>query len=223
MGWALCALAIVVIVGLARRWVPSDGPDLAGLGALGWRGEAGFVLLYVLAALFWLPASPLSMAAGVVWGAREGALLVWLAAVLAAQVTFYVSRRFRGVLRASLRGFPRGDRIDATLVGVHDGVTVALLRLSPWIPYNLLNVALGATSVSPRAHFAGTAVGIVPGVVLYVGAGAAVGGWLDGSRAETSSTAVWTMGVLATALAGRTLARRADAELAARGVLHVPR
>ncbi len=221
MGWAVGALAVVVVAGFARWWVPSDGPDLAGLGALGWRGEAAFVLLYVVAALLWLPASPLSMAAGAMWGAREGALLVWVAAVLAAQVTFYVSRRFRGVFRASLRGFPGGARIEATLVGVHDGVTVALLRLSPLIPYNLLNVALGAASVSPRAHLAGTAVGIVPGVALYVGAGAAVGGWLDGSRAEFSSAAVWTMGVLATALAGRTLARRAEGELAARGVLHV--
>ena len=49
-----------------------------------------------------------------------------------------------------------------------------LLRLSPAFPFNLLNYALGLTSVR-FADYLAASVGMLPGTLLYVYSGKAVG------------------------------------------------
>ena len=52
---------------------------------------------------------------------------------------------------------------------------VGLLRLAPLIPYNILNYALGLTAVKFWAYFFASAVGILPGTLLYVSLGSVAG------------------------------------------------
>ncbi len=215
--WAALGLGLLALLRLqVASWL--DGAD--ALPGVGGDGQALFAAAYVLAALFGLPAAPLSVSAGAVWGAGQGALLVWASATLAAQVTFHVSRRFRTAWRSWLVRAPGGEAIEAVLGSVEDLSTVVLLRLSPVFPYNLLNVAMGLSRVSAWTHLAGTAVGMVPGVALYVSAGAALGELADGDARPSMSPMVMALAVLVTALAVRIVGRRAAVRLATRGVVH---
>ena len=95
--------------------------------------------------------------------------------------------------------------------------TVVLLRLSPLVPFNLLNFARGASCVAPRAFLVG-ALGMIPGTLLYVGIGRAAADVSSAAfGARTRSTAEWVLlgvGVLATLavtiLLARTSSRRLD-------------
>ena len=51
----------------------------------------------------------------------------------------------------------------------HDGFPIVLLaRLSPLIPYNLLNYGLSITAVRFRDYLLATWIGMLPAIVLYV-------------------------------------------------------
>jgi uncharacterized membrane protein YdjX (TVP38/TMEM64 family) len=77
--------------------------------------------------------------------------------------------------------------------------TVLLLRLSPLVPFNLLHVALGLSRTRPSDHLWGTAVGILPGVALYVSGGATLGQLGDGAERSWGEIALWGVGLVATA------------------------
>ena len=51
----------------------------------------------------------------------------------------------------------------------HDGFPIVLLaRLSPLIPYNLLNYVLSVTAARFRDYLLATWIGMLPAIVLYV-------------------------------------------------------
>ena len=71
---------------------------------------------------------------------------------------------------------------------------IVLLRLSPIVPYGLLNYALGLTRVSTRSYFLAGALGMLPGTLLYVYLGAAVtnvGALMAGRSAFPTIAAPW--------------------------------
>ena len=85
-----------------------------------------------------------------------------------------------------------------------EGLRVLLLaRLSPVLPYNLLNVAYGLSDIPPLTFGLGL-IGIVPGTVLYVGLGSAVAG----AGADAGARGLRLIGLLATLACALLLARR---------------
>ena len=57
-------------------------------------------------------------------------------------------------------------------IGVNGWKIIGLLRLSPLIPFNFSNYFYGITSVSLRAYVAISAIGMLPGTLLYAYLGA---------------------------------------------------
>ncbi len=62
---------------------------------------------------------------------------------------------------------PRARAIDRA-VGRQGFKLVLLLRLSPIVPFNLLNYALSLSSVSPGRYVLASFIGMLPGTLLYV-------------------------------------------------------
>jgi uncharacterized membrane protein YdjX (TVP38/TMEM64 family) len=79
---------------------------------------------------------------------------------------------------------------------------VALTRLSPVVPFNLLNYAFGLTNVRLRDYVIASWVGTLPGTILYVYLGSLAGDLTRVATGEVESTpAEWTfyaIGLLAT-------------------------
>jgi uncharacterized membrane protein YdjX (TVP38/TMEM64 family) len=83
-----------------------------------------------------------------------------------------------------------------------EGLRVMLLaRLSPVLPFSFLNLAYGLSDIPPM-KFAIGLIGIIPGVMLYVGFGSAVAGSKSGSGILS------LIGLVATLICAALLARR---------------
>src|SRR5206468_3640015 len=141
--WRIALWAVVAIAAIAgARYL--DAPALfrkaldgvAGLGAV---GLLLFVLLYVAAAVLFLPGSVLTLGAGAVFGLARGVGLVWIGATLGATAAFLVGRYLaRDWVARRIDGNPRFRAIDEAVA--REGWKIVLLtRLSPVFPFNLLN------------------------------------------------------------------------------------
>lgn len=153
---------------LAGRWAGNLVPQFTEwVAAHGATGALLFVLGYVVAAVAFVPGWILSLSAGAIFGMVKGTALVFVGATLGASAAFLVSRYLaRSLVERRLAGNERFSAID-TALGREGRKIVFLLRLSPAFPYNLLNYALGLTSVRFRDFVAGS-VGMLPITVLYV-------------------------------------------------------
>jgi len=133
-----------------------------------------FAALYVLATVTLFPASVLTLAAGYVWGPVQGLLTVWPAAVVGAQLAFWIGRFVaRDAVHRRLESLPSFDQLEAGLKD--DAASINFwLRLSPVIPFNVLNYTMGVSPISSARYALTTAVGILPGTAMYVYLGSSI-------------------------------------------------
>jgi len=125
-----------------------------------------FVGLYVMATVFFLPATPLSLAAGALFGAVGGSIYILIGATLGAGLAFLVSRFLlqEWANRIVQEGLPKLQEYSEA-IKKNGFLTVLFLRLVPLFPFNGLNFALGITKVHFAEYLTATLVGIVPGVI----------------------------------------------------------
>jgi uncharacterized membrane protein YdjX (TVP38/TMEM64 family) len=153
------------------KWL---GDLLVQVGQLGVWGPILFVLLYIAAAVMMAPAFVLSVAAGALFGVWRGSLLVFVSATLGAMAAYGVARSVTGT--RLVRWVMRDRRVEGVRRAVaRKGVWVQfLLRLSPIVPYVLLNYALGFSRVRVR-DFLVACFGMIPTIVMYTYYGRVVG------------------------------------------------
>lgn len=171
----MLGLAVVAGLFLAGRqaggYVPRFAQWVEGLGV--W-GPVVFILGYAVAAVAFIPGSLLTLAAGAIFGLAKGTVYTLVGATLGACAAFLVARYgARGAIERRIAGNPKFAAIDKA-VGREGFKIVALLRLSPLFPFNLLNYALGLTKVS-FWQYAAASIAMLPGTLLYVYYGKAAG------------------------------------------------
>jgi uncharacterized membrane protein YdjX (TVP38/TMEM64 family) len=171
---AIGVLAVVALLLLARQ-VGGAVPRFAQwVNSLGVWGPLVFIVGYAAAVVAFVPGSLLTLAGGAIFGLGRGALYVFIAAVLGSSAAFLIARYVaRGAIEKRLAGNARFAAIDRA-VGQEGRKIVFLLRLSPAFPFSLLNYALGLTRVR-FADYLIAAIGMVPGTLLYVYYGTAIG------------------------------------------------
>ena len=150
------------------------GAFILRIVALGAWGPVLFIVAYVAAALTLAPAFLLTFAAGAVFGLWRGTVLVYVGAVLGSSAVFALASPLaRSRLLRWIDRDPRVAAVRLALVG--DAVWVMfLLRLSPLVPYVLLNYALALSGVRYRDFLLAT-VGMLPAIIMYVYYGKIVG------------------------------------------------
>lgn len=149
-------------------------PTLQWIDGLGNLGAIAFVGIYIVANIFCIPGSILALAGGVLFGKVVGACLVFTGGFIGAYNAFILGRYFLQTWvekRAAQNSYLKIiDRIIET-----EGWKIAcLLHLSPLIPFNLLNYALGASKITHKSFIFATAIGILPGVILYTFLGSSI-------------------------------------------------
>jgi uncharacterized membrane protein YdjX (TVP38/TMEM64 family) len=216
----LLILAAVALLVLARAldagaWLAAALTWIHGLGPV---APLVFLLIYVVACVLLLPGSVLTLGAGAVFGVAYGIVIVWISAILGATAAFLVGRYLvRDWVARKIAANPKLQALDTTVT--REGwKIVALMRLSPVIPFNLLNYAFGATRVSLRDYVFASAVGMLPGTAMYTYLGS-LAGELAGGSARARTPLEWSfyaLGLLATVAVTVYLTRVARASLARR-------
>lgn len=124
-----------------------------------------FITVYALATALALPGSVLTIAGGAIFGFGLGALVNWTGALIGATLAFLLARALGLDAVRRVLGH-RADRLDQ-LAGAHGFTTVLRLRLIPVMPFNVLNFGAGLAGVPLRDYLLGTAIGLVPGTLVY--------------------------------------------------------
>jgi uncharacterized membrane protein YdjX (TVP38/TMEM64 family) len=175
---------------------------LDGIAALGPLGLLVFIIVYVLACVFLIPGSTLTLGAGFLFGVLKGSVVVSVASTLGATAAFLVGRYFaRDWVGKKTRNKPKFKAIDEA-VATEGLKIVGLTRLSPVLPFNVLNYAFGLTKVSLRDYVLASWIGMMPGTVMYVYLGSLAGSLAAlGAEGRAKSPAEWLLfavGLLAT-------------------------
>jgi uncharacterized membrane protein YdjX (TVP38/TMEM64 family) len=203
----LGAAAVVLVIGFwwllpVREWTIALADRIRGAG---FRGVLIFVAVYVAAAVALLPGALLTMAAGFAYGPIAGLLVASPASLLAATTAFLLGRTvLRGWVQKKIAASPHSMALDHA-IGRNSFKLIVLLRLSPLIPFNLLNYVLGLSKAPTGRYIAASFVGMLPGTWLYVYLGSlatTAAGLSDASRSGGAMKLTLTIvGLIATAVA----------------------
>jgi len=124
------------------------------------RAWGGLFALYVLLTSLTLPLNvPLALAAGLMFGFWKGWVLVSLGTSCGATISCLLSRTLLRVVE-----------IEAGLEK-QGWLYLLTLRLMPIVPYTLVNLVFGLTSMPLRRFFIVTWLGTLPATAAYVNAG----------------------------------------------------
>lgn len=177
----LLVIALVSLVAVlyfctpVREYLSPQGIETlkAWIAGLGPWGPLAFILIYVLATVFCIPGSLMTLAAGALFGVWLGTLYVVIASNLGANAAFVIAR-YLGQETATkmLRG--KLSKLDTGLERGGFG-WVFVLRMIPAVPFVIFNYAAGLTSVKWRDYALGNVLGMLPGTFVYVSLGSAVG------------------------------------------------
>ncbi len=171
-------LALMLVAALAVSLVFShalSGQVLAAAARLRSLGAAGWMIFIAVQALIALigilPASLLGIAAGAVYGIGQGFLTSALGIMAGAIIAFWLSRSLMRPLIAGLLGRRRRLAAFDTIVTQDSWRIVALLRVSPIMPFSLTSYALGLSGISAQHYLTGTLASL-PALLGYVTIGA---------------------------------------------------
>lgn len=128
-----------------------------------------FIALYVLATIFFLPGSVLTIAGGLLFGAWWGTLYNIIGATIGATIAFIIARYIASDwVRAK-----GGKYLNKILDGVEQEGWhfIAFVRLVPLFPFNLLNYLLGLTKIGVVPYIIASFIFMLPGTFAYTYAG----------------------------------------------------
>jgi uncharacterized membrane protein YdjX (TVP38/TMEM64 family) len=211
-------IAAIVAVALLLWWAGrSLAPRLlnivAHIQSLGPAAPIAFIAIYTFAVVALIPASLLTIAGGAVFGLVRGVIYSLIAATLGSTLAFLIGRYVaRRVVAKRLEAMPRFVAIERA-VSARGRRIVFLLRLSPVVPFNFLNYALGLTTISVW-DFVFASLGTVPGAFVYSYAGKVTGEALAlAGKAEVPKNASYYVflvaGLIATVAATTVVTRTA--------------
>ena len=174
--WLLIAAAICVVLTLviggvigARTFAWSDLPDFIDRMSA-WRSSPlamlAMLACFVLGGLVVFPVNLLIAASVVVFGPIAGAIVALAGSVTSAAVLHQIGRSFPEHAWWVRIAGRHAERLRER-VARHGVLAVALVRLVPIAPYSIVSVAAGAIEIRRMPYLVGTALGMLPGILLY--------------------------------------------------------
>ena len=186
-------VTIIVLIIVYRDWVSDTTQDfLEWLGENPGVGTVCLALIYIIATLFWIPGSLLTIGAGVALNqALEstalailiGSIGVWVGAEIGSTLAMLIGRYlFRDSAANLAKKYRVINAIDKVME--KEGLKFTfLLRLCPLIPYNAFNYVMGVTAVSFK-HYVIGGLGMIPGTIVYVFVGTTIGNIADAASGD---------------------------------------
>lgn len=126
-----------------------------------------YMLIYALAPALFLPGLPITIAGGILFGPLWGVVYTITGATSGACMAFLISRYVSsGFIESKLTGskwIKLQDNVEK-----HGWKVVALTRLIPLFPFNLLNYALGLTRIKFTHYMITTFICMLPACIAFI-------------------------------------------------------
>jgi len=217
--WRIALLTLVVIaLAIGGRSLASHLASItSGIERLGTLGAVLFIAGFAMASVVFVPAGLLTLMAGALFGLAAGTVYAFLGASLGACMAFLIARYVaRSMVERWLAGNPRVAMFSGA-IGARGRRIVALMRLSPVIPFSVINLAMGVTRIR-FVDFVVANLAMLPVTVLYVYYGTVAGAVLNVGRGHphggTLYYAALVLGLVATIAVTTIVGRLAAAALA---------
>ena len=129
-----------------------------------------FIILFTFVPLTLFPDAILAIAGGLIFGLVEGSIYIIIGAILGSTLSFYIARYCGESLRKKLKG--------EKILNINEQVKnngfliIFLLRLIPLVPFDIISYSAGFSSIKFKDFILATAIGIVPGALVYANIGA---------------------------------------------------
>ena len=167
---AVLAAAVLAVVAAGRRLGLADRVDdlRAWTQSLGVWGPAVYVAVYAALVTLAVPATPLTAAAGAMFGSVLGVVVVSAGSTAGAVASMLIARH---LLRdAMVRRFETNERFHhiSRLFDTQGAMVVAATRLIPLFPFGALNYAFGLTNVRLTTYAFWSWLCMLPMTVIVV-------------------------------------------------------
>ena len=167
-------LAIVMaLLAIAWRWTPlREWINLTSLIALARNLEAlpftpiAVVTSYVVAGMMMVPVTLLIAVTGIVFGPVYGAAYAIAGSLLSASTTYGVGHWLGRETVQRMLG-PRINNLSRRIAR-RGALAMIVVRMLPVAPFTVVNVVAGASHIRFRDYLIGTALGMLPGIIMTV-------------------------------------------------------
>lgn len=214
--WISYAVILASVIVIIRSLPLSEGVAAlkAWVESLGFWGPVVFGAIYILAVVLMVPASLLTLAGGATFGLLVGTVTVAVAANLGAAIALLIGRYLaRDQVERIASRRPKFAAIDEA-VSEGSWKVVAMLRLSPAIPFNVQNYLYGLTSIGFWTCVVTSFFAMLPGTFMYVYLGHAAGSVTGAGGDKTPAEwALLGIGLLATIAVTVYITRLAQSKL----------
>ncbi|MEE9452237.1 MAG: TVP38/TMEM64 family protein [Gammaproteobacteria bacterium] len=194
--WCIFTVLIALIVFVAIKY--RDQVNIAYLQSLleqyGVWAPLIFIGIYSLGVVLFLPGSVLTIAGGLIFGPYLGTLYNICSAIIGSTIAFLIAR----YLASDWVTHKTGGKLKQLKEGVEkEGWRfIAVVRLIPLFPFNLLNYALGLTQVKLSAYIIASAIFMLPATFAYTYLGSLGQAAVRGKPAEIITKVFIAIGLL---------------------------
>ncbi len=131
-----------------------------------------FLILYAAGTIFF-PSTPFMIIAGILFGFWYGLLYTVIGGFVSSILVFEIGRKLgktwvESALKNRYLGILKkyNERLEAGAVW-----DLIFFRISPIMPFNILNVLMGVSRISVKDYIIGTVLGLIPSNIITVYAG----------------------------------------------------
>lgn len=164
--WLLLAIAIGLVIWLSRSVFDVEAEDLRSwILSFGLWAPVVYIIVYTIRPLIFFPASVLSIAGGLAFGAWMGTLYTIIGATLGAMLSFLVAKSVgKSIATKDWTGNAAKFQKQMEQNGF---LYVLLFRLIPVINFDLISYMAAIAKVRFTSFALATLIGIIPGTFAY--------------------------------------------------------
>ncbi len=191
---AIIIIAVIVWVGISYRDQLNLQNIQTTVQGFGMWAPVIFILIYIVATVAFLPGLIVTLAGGLLFGPIWGVVYNLIGAVIGASIAFLISR----YLASDWVANKTGGRLKKLIDGVNNEGWrfVAIVRLVPVLPFNLLNYALGLTRIPAWEYIIASAVFMLPGTIAYTYVGSLGEAFIQGGGTQLVTKIAIGVGLL---------------------------
>lgn len=163
--------------------------------ALGPLAVLPYMIIFIAAAVFFVPVSGMILMAGTLYGFWMGYFLVAASGLASIAVTYGLGKLWRTRVEALRRDHPRFESIYEA-VTTHGPILVFLIRLNPLLPFSVLNYLFTIPKLDFRKYLFSSFLGLTPDIMFYLYVGHVGKGLLE----EPGRLTTWNWVILGAAV-----------------------